>query len=156
MLAPLLTPVPAINIEFCSEQPPVKEPASPFDSISFGVEPQHNIYRPQHLLPPSLLSPKERTRPKQSQTSAGLDPIRFEALRNAAKGPTTPPKGDLRKEVALRVHQSKQRKFFFLQKNTRAMSVSVGTSAHATNHREAPALKIYHFCFVPSVWLGKD
>lgn len=111
MLAPPLSPIPAINIEFCVEQNVVKEPSSPFDNVTFTVvENGVDAYRSIHLLPPPVHSPKERATPA-SPRSKGLDAARFEALRNQSKNNL---KLGLRKEVAMRVHQTKQSECYAL------------------------------------------
>jgi hypothetical protein len=74
-------------------------------------------YRSQHLLPPPIHSPKERlpTNPLQVARATvggrGLDAARFEALRNASRSVQHVVRQDLRKEVALRAHQSKQSEY---------------------------------------------
>lgn len=109
MLAPLLSPVPSINIELVTEQTPLKEPSSPFDNIAFNVENGPDSYRSRHLLPPPVHSPKEAAaRPTQPARGLGLDHARFEALKLASKKMQAPLKQDLRKELAIRSHQSKQ------------------------------------------------
>lgn len=113
MLAPLLSPVPAINIEFCSERSPVKEPSSPFDNIMFTVDNSQDHYRSKHLLPPPVHSPKRVASTQVIPTPKGLDSARFEALRILAKGPHGAINQDLRKTIAMRVHQSKRSMFKF-------------------------------------------
>jgi len=107
MLAPLLSPVPAINIELAVEQIPLKEPSSPFNNVLFSVTNSLDAYRSNHLLPPPVCSPKEHVRSVQATTRGqGIDAARFEALRIAASKNFA--KTDLRKELAIRAHQSKQ------------------------------------------------
>jgi len=112
MLAPPPSPVPSINIEFCAEETQAKEPSSPFDNISFVVDRGAESYRSVHLLPPPVHSPKDhgRASPTHPSTSwgKGLDTARFEALRQSSKCSYNTVKHDLRKEVAMRAHQSKQ------------------------------------------------
>lgn len=140
MLAPPQSPVPAINIEFCNEQVIVKEPSSPFDNISFGlVEKDVDAYRPIHLCLPPVRSPKERVTPGAPR-SKGLDAARFEALKNAS---STTVKLGLRKEVAMRAHQSKQieRRNLFLSK-IEALPSPTAASLPVTPP-ESPA--VFHF-----------
>jgi len=141
MLAPLLSPLPSINIEFCTEQTIVKEPSSPFDNVSFNIVVDNGVdaYRSLHLLPPPVHSPKERTPASPTQAtlrSKGLDAARFESLRNQSKL-------GLRKEVAMRVHQSKQieRRNLFLSK-IEALPSPTATSLPVTPP-ESPA--VFHF-----------
>jgi hypothetical protein len=112
MLA-LLSPVPSINIEFCSEQTHVKEPSSPFDNVAFIVDNNVDAYRSIHLLPPPVHSPKDRrvVGPTPPSGSKGLDAARFEALKLSSKNNCNTLKHGLRKEVAVRAHQSKQSEY---------------------------------------------
>lgn len=123
MLAPL-SPVPSINIEFCVEQPQIKEPSSPFDNVAFNVDNGVvDVYRSIHLLPPPVHSPKlDRGSPTQHQhlRSKGLDAARFEALKLSSKSLSNTLKNDLRKEVAMRAHQSKQSESSLLPRVSRA------------------------------------
>ncbi|PVG03298.1 hypothetical protein CPB86DRAFT_793734 [Serendipita vermifera] len=152
MLAPPLSPVPSINIQLCAEQPPVKEPSSPFDKIEFTMANNNNnnsleSYRSQHLLPPPIHSPKERqvvAKPTIVAGGRGLDAARFEALRNASRQSALHVvRQDLRKEVALRAHQSKQieRRNLFLSK-IEALPSPTAASLPVTPP-ESPA--IFHF-----------
>lgn len=105
MLAPLFSPVPAINIELAAEQMPLKEPSSPFDKLLFSAAATSlDTYRSTHLLPPPVHSPNDHPRPTRGQ-GQGLDAARFEALKMASR---TPQKVLLRKELAIRAHQSNQ------------------------------------------------
>lgn len=142
MLAPLLSPVPAINIEFCPEQSPVKEPSSPFDNIMFSVDSPHEDYRSRHLLPPPIHSPK-RAITQPVPTPKGLDSARFEALRLATKAIYGSSTQDLRKSIAMKVHQSKrlERRNLFLSK-IEALPSPTAASLPVTPP-ESPA--VFHF-----------
>jgi hypothetical protein len=107
MLAPLLSPIPAINIELAAEQMPLKEPSSPFDKLPFSPSVQAlDTYRSNHLLPPPVRSPVKATPTTTTRGQGrGLDAARFEALKMASKSPQ---KSHLRKELAIRAHQSNQ------------------------------------------------
>lgn len=144
MLAPL-SPVPSINIEFCSEQTQVKEPSSPFDNVAFIVDDNIDPYRSIHLLPPPVHSPKDRgvVSPTQPSRSKGLDAARFEALRLSSKNNCNTLKHGLRKEVAMRAHQSKQieRRNLFLSK-IEALPSPTAASLPVTPP-ESPA--VFHF-----------
>ncbi len=105
MLAPLLSPIPAINIELAAEQMPLKEPSSPFDKLPFSPSIQAlDTYRSNHLLPPPVRSPVKAT-PTTRGHGRGLDAARFEALKMTSRSPQ---KSHLRKELAIRAHQSNQ------------------------------------------------
>jgi hypothetical protein len=143
MLAPPLSPIPAINIEFCVEQTTVKEPSSPFDNVTFTVvENGVDAYRSIHLLPPPVHSPKERATPALPR-SKGLDAARFEALRNQSKNSINNLKLGLRKEVAMRAHHTKQieRRNLFLSK-IEALPSPTAASLPVTPP-ESPA--VFHF-----------
>ncbi|KAG8866119.1 hypothetical protein FRC20_009039 [Serendipita sp. 405] len=143
MLAIPTSPVPSINIEFCAGPAPLKEPSSPFDNIQFSVDivGGGDKYRSHHLLPPPVHSPKERptvavqSRPPQGK---GLDVASFEALRAASKN-----RQDLRKEVAVRAHQSKQieRRNHFLSKIQALPSPTA--ACQPVTPPESPA--VFHF-----------
>lgn len=149
MLAPLLSPIPAINIEFAAEQMPFKEPSSPFDKLMFNQTTTKvnsssisvDAYRSTHLVPPPVHSPKDHVRPVvQASRGQGLDAARFEALRMASR---IGPKADLRKELAIRAHQSKQieRRNRFLSK-IEALPSPTAASLPVTPP-ESPA--VFHF-----------
>ncbi|KAI0762832.1 hypothetical protein C8Q74DRAFT_181703 [Fomes fomentarius] len=121
-----LSPVPAISISLASPEEPAPEPFSPFSECSF-LSDDSDSFRPTLLSPPppSAVSPRQLSplRPKDAPvTGKGLERERFEALlqasreRNAAVGSKRP--NDLRKEIALKVHKSKQmeRRALFLSK----------------------------------------
>ncbi|KAI0724394.1 hypothetical protein C8T65DRAFT_563612 [Cerioporus squamosus] len=122
-----LSPVPEIAISPASPEEPCPEPFSPFSQCSF-LSDDSDSFRPTLLSPPppSAISPRQLSplRPKDAPvTGKGLERERFEALlqasreRNAALGSKKPPT-DLRKEIALKVHKSKQmeRRQLFLSK----------------------------------------
>ncbi|RPD81839.1 hypothetical protein L226DRAFT_541466 [Lentinus tigrinus ALCF2SS1-7] len=121
-----LSPVPEISISLASPEEPAPEPFSPFSECSF-LSDDSDSFRPTLLSPPppSAISPRQLSplRPKDAPvTGKGLERERFEALlkasrdRNAALGSKRPT--DLRKEIALKVHKSKQveRRALFLSK----------------------------------------
>jgi hypothetical protein len=101
--------IPSISISLAED--PVH---SPFDSLPPSLPSQEDDYRSSYLSPPPVLSPRFHRQPSplrpENATGEGLDPSRFEALlastreRNACtkKGP------DLRKELAMKAHKSKQ------------------------------------------------
>ncbi|KAI0757157.1 hypothetical protein C8Q80DRAFT_1215863 [Daedaleopsis nitida] len=121
-----LSPVPEISISLASPEEPSPEPFSPFSECSF-LSDDSDSFRPTLLSPPppSAISPRQLSplRPKDAPvTGKGLERERFEVLlqasrdRNAAVGSKKPT--DLRKEIALKVHKSKQmeRRALFLSK----------------------------------------
>lgn len=113
-----LSPVPEISISLASPEDPAPEPFSPFHQCTF-LSDDSDSFRPTLLSPPSpAMTPKQLSplRPKDTPvTGKGLERERFEALlqaqreRNAALGSKRSPT-DLRKEIALKVHKSKQSK----------------------------------------------
>ena len=112
-----LSPVPEISISLASPEEPASEPFSPFSECTF-LSDDSDSFRPALLSPPpSSMTPKQLSplRPKDAPvTGKGLERERFEALlqaqreRNAALGSKR--STDLRKEIALKVHKSKQSK----------------------------------------------
>lgn len=110
-----LSPVPEISISLASPEEPSPEPFSPFHECTF-LSDNSDSFRPTLLSPPLAMTPKQLSplRPKDApMTGKGLERERFEALlqaqreRNAALGSKRSPT-DLRKEIALKVHKSKQ------------------------------------------------
>ncbi|EJF66555.1 hypothetical protein DICSQDRAFT_130813 [Dichomitus squalens LYAD-421 SS1] len=120
-----LSPVPEISISLASPEEPAPEPFSPFSECTF-LSDDSESFRPSLLSPPpSSMTPKQLSplRPKDAPvTGKGLERERFEAMlqaqreRNAALGSKR--SSDLRKEIALKVHKSKQmeRRALFLSK----------------------------------------
>lgn len=113
----VISPVPEIAISLASPEEPTAEPFSPFSECTF-LSDDSDSFRPTLLSPPppSSITPKQLSplRPKDAPvTGKGLERERFEALlqasreRNAALG-SKKPTTDLRKEIALKVHKSKQ------------------------------------------------
>ncbi|EPQ60888.1 hypothetical protein GLOTRDRAFT_113401 [Gloeophyllum trabeum ATCC 11539] len=122
-----VSPVPEIHISFAPPDEPRKEPYSPFASLSPLTQDDDDGYRPTLLSPPCTASPKVHRqlsplRPADAPVGKGLDRDRFEALlrssreRNTAVGAKK--SLDLRKEIALKAHKSKQmeRRAVFLSK----------------------------------------
>ena len=110
--------VPSISISFAVADDPRPEPFSPFDVQPTSPITQHDCYRPSLLSPPPVVSPRfhrqsSPLRPAHTMPAGkGLDDSSFEALlastrerANAKKEP------DLRKELALKVHKSRQSTF---------------------------------------------
>lgn len=114
--------VPEISISLASPEEPTVEPFSPFtpDSPAFRLA-DDDEYRPTLLSPPPIVSPKfirqlSPLRPiDASNPSKGLERERFDAIlqackdRNATVAAKKSP--DLRKEIALKAHKTKQSTF---------------------------------------------
>lgn len=114
----IAAPLPQISISPAPPQDPLVEPFSPFSlGISTVNDDDDDGFRPKHLTPPPThlrfsgkLSPKvvEVIPPK------GLERDRFEALlkasreRNINASAGTKKTTDLRKEIALKAHKTKQ------------------------------------------------
>jgi len=125
-MLPPASPIPEICISLAPPASPVKEPVSPFAPLSPGLATDdQDGFRALLLSPPPVISPnRQRLSPLNpcESNGKGLERDRFESLlktsreRNAALGSkrTT----DLRKEVALKAHKSKQmeRRALFLSK----------------------------------------
>jgi len=146
-----VSPVPFIAISLAPTVEPSREP---FSATSPTTPPLQALDRgfKQALLSPlrSPCSPRQSSplRPAESPVSGhGLEHDRFDALlkaskeRNAAGGKRSP---DLRKEIALKAHKSKQveRRALFLSK-VRAPPSPTATLEPKTPP-ESPA--IFHFC----------
>ena len=113
-----LSPVPEISISLAPPEEPLVEPFSPFSSCTPVTPVDGDTFRPALLSPPPVMSPRFPRMPsplRPSDASAkgqGLERERFEELlrasreRNAAMGCKKSP--DLRKEIAIKVHKSKQ------------------------------------------------
>jgi hypothetical protein len=120
-LATPRSPVPAICISPAPYQaPPPEEPKSPFDCLSpispaDDDGPRSVLLTPPPVLSPGRGSPLSPLRPADAPVKGtGLERERFEALlktsreRNAMLGGATRRTQDLRKEIALKAHKSKQ------------------------------------------------
>lgn len=120
--------LPAISISPAPPEDPLVEPHSPFSwSLSSPVDEDDDGFRPRHLTPPpshlTFKKPHSPLRPMDVNISEkGLEQDRFEALlkasreRNASFG--SKKTNDLRKEIALKAHKTKQveRRALFLSK----------------------------------------
>ncbi|KAJ3475450.1 hypothetical protein NLI96_g11832 [Meripilus lineatus] len=123
-----VSPVPQISIFLAPPEDPIVEPYSPFSATGPTTPESPDAFRPTLLSPPPTLSPQfprqlSPLRPADSPVKGhGLERERFEAMlraskeRNALVGSKKSP--DLRKEIALKVHKSKQleRRALFLSK----------------------------------------
>ena len=112
----LPSPIPQICISPAPREDPPPEPYSPFTPASFATPSSDAHFRSHHLTPPPTfssfgrsLSPLRPTRPEQ-----GLERTQFEALLQASRErsgtPASKREQDLRREIALRTHKTKQRK----------------------------------------------
>jgi hypothetical protein len=112
--------IPEISISPAPPEAISEEPYSPFSPASFVIpDVDDESFRPHHLTPPpTLISPRfprqlSPLRPPDSPVvSTGLKRERFEALLRASKERSaavgTKKAADLRKEIALKAHKSKQ------------------------------------------------
>jgi len=118
--------IPQISISPAPPQDPVLEPFSPFSTLSFSAA-EGEGFRSQHLTPPPTHTTFHRQLSPLVPTSSakalgggkGLEPERFEALLKASRERTGAKKQlDLRKEIALKAHKTKQveRRALFLSK----------------------------------------
>ena len=108
--------LPSISISLALPEDPPVEPFSPFDLQPPSPTSQEDGYRPSHLSPPPVISPRFCRQPSPLRPAdtlppgKGLDRSRFEALlastreRNASLKKVP----DLRKELAMKAHKSKQ------------------------------------------------
>ena len=112
-----LVSLPEISISLASPEEPIVEPFSPF-SPETPTSVEEDSYRPSLLSPPPVVSPKfarqlSPLRPTDAPISGkGLEREHFDAMlkacreRSAAVGAKKSP--DLRKEIALKAHKTKQ------------------------------------------------
>lgn len=128
LLADVSSAVPTIEISFAPAEDAAPEPYSPFSPLpnaSFSpttptMDVDMDLYRPALLSPPARLSPLRPLSPR-SQSGQGLDSDAFQNLLKASKerrashaAKTSKGQQNLRKEVALKAHKSKQREFCFI------------------------------------------
>ncbi len=119
-------PIPQISISPAPPQESLDEPFSPFPWATPDAD---DSFRPMHLTPPPAtakfvrqLSPLRPADASGKVQGKGLEPERFEALLKASRernAVVVAKRTDLRKEVALKAHKSKQgvpysRSFFIL------------------------------------------
>jgi hypothetical protein len=116
------SPLPSIHVSLAPYQsPPAEEPKSPFQCLSpispaeEDEGPRSALLTPPPVLSPGRPSPLSPLRPSDAPvTGTGLERERFEALlktsreRNAMIGGPARKAQDLRKEIALKAHKSKQ------------------------------------------------
>ena len=154
----LAVEVPRISISLAPE---VVQPEEKSPDISFVISPtatspifvvEHDSYRPQHLTPPPTASRRAFKQPSSPLRPAedlgkGLDQGRFDALLKATRERThatgARPGVDLRKEVAVKVHKTKQleRRALFLSKVM--APPSPGATTLPKTPPESPA--IFHY-----------
>ncbi|EJD45669.1 hypothetical protein AURDEDRAFT_137083 [Auricularia subglabra TFB-10046 SS5] len=146
------SPIPSIEISLAPADPLPVEPYSPFDTIAFpGSEQEDDGPRANRLTLPVLGSPMRNSPTNPSplgrsssakQGGRGLDQERFQNLLRSATQRAAPGL-DLRKQVALKVHKSKQadRRAIFLSKIVQPPSPSA-TSVPVTPP-ESPAVLHY-------------
>lgn len=116
--------IPSISISL-AEDPPVH---SPFDSQPPSPPSQEDDYRSSYLSPPPIISPRFHRQPSPlrplNATGKGLDSGRFEALLASTRERNACPKKepDLRKELAMKAHKSKQSTSFLVLVSGNALS----------------------------------
>jgi len=100
--------VPRISISPAPPQDPVIEPYSPFASIKYPDH--HDAFRPRLLTPPPSSPLRSCSSPEDEDCdyNEGLDSQRFQALLQATRERNARKQHDLRREVTLRAHQTKQ------------------------------------------------
>lgn len=110
-----MLPIPEISISLASPEEPVSEPFSPFSPKGPYVEEDDTNWRATLLSPPPIISPRKLSPLRPADTPVkgqGIERERFEALlltsreRNGVLGGKK--SVDLRKEIAIKVHKSKQ------------------------------------------------
>ncbi|KAH8997573.1 hypothetical protein EDB92DRAFT_2112263 [Lactarius akahatsu] len=144
--------VPSISISLAIADDPAPEPFSPFDAqTTFPVCPPDDSYRPSLLSPPPVVSPRFHRQPSPLgpahtlPAGKGLDRSSFETLLASTKERNAYAKRapNLRKELALKAHKSKQmeRRALFLSK------VSAPPSPTATGLPKTPpeSPSIFHY-----------
>jgi hypothetical protein len=107
--------IPSISISLALPDDPPVEPFSPFDSQPPSPLRQEDSYRPSLLSPP-VISPRFHRQPSPLRPAdtlpagKGLDRSHFEALLASTRERNASAKKepDLRKELALKAHKSKQ------------------------------------------------
>lgn len=111
--------LPEISISYASStNTPSAEPFSPFSGTQLLCVENQDSYRPSLLSPPAMHPPKVSSplRPVDGNAiQKGIDQSRFQALLAATKERNATSTGrksaDLRKEIALKTHKSKQSAF---------------------------------------------
>ena len=106
--------IPSISISL-ADDPPIHL-HSPLDVQPSSPSSQEDEYRSSFLSPPPVFSPRFHRQPsplrptETSSTEKGLDPARFEALLASTKEKNAGTKKvpNLRKELAMKAHKSKQ------------------------------------------------
>ncbi|KAI0050678.1 hypothetical protein FA95DRAFT_548674 [Auriscalpium vulgare] len=148
----LISPVPQISISPAPPTESLPEPYSPF-ATQYPESVQHDDgYRPALLSPPPVISPRfhrqpSPLRPSDDVAGKGLERERFEALLASSRERNSSSTGkrapDLRKEIALKTHKSKQieRRALFLSKV--AAPPSPTATATPKTPPESPA--IFHY-----------
>jgi hypothetical protein len=108
--------IPSISISL-ADDPPIHLP-SPLDAQPPSPPSQEDEYRSSFLSPPPVFSPRPHRqsssplRPMEtSSIGKGLDPARFEALLASTRSASVKKESNLRKELAMKAHKSKQSEF---------------------------------------------
>jgi len=143
--------VPSISISFAIADDPLPEPFSPFVAQTTSPASQPDSYRPSLLSPHPVGSPRFHRQPSPLRPAhtlpvgKGLDRSSFEALLASTREKNASAKKapDLRKELALKVHKSKQmeRRALFLSK----VSAPPSPTATATPKTPPESPSIFHY-----------
>lgn len=110
------SPIPAIHITDASPIEIKPEPRSPFSPSYPFASDNDDSFRAMHLSPPPLHHQRSPLNPSSYSPASGkgLDRERFESLLKATRNGTSGKRGhDLRREVAIKAHKSKQGAFIF-------------------------------------------
>ena len=118
MLSPILqplhvplSPIPAIHITDASPVEIKPEPPSPFSPSYPFTSDNDDSFRAMHLSPPPLYHQLSPLNPSSHSRASGkgLDRERFESLLRSTRSGSSGKRGqDLRREVAIKAHRSKQ------------------------------------------------
>ncbi|KAH8110649.1 hypothetical protein DFH11DRAFT_1801866 [Phellopilus nigrolimitatus] len=131
------SPVPVIEISPAPHEAPQPEPFSPFTPLNAGFgAAADDAYRPSLLSPPVSCWTPAHHRPRAA-AGRGIRDEDFQALLRASK------KQDLRREVALRAHKTKQmeRRALFLSK----IGAPPSPTATATPKTPPDSPAIFHY-----------
>ena len=136
--------VPSISISLAVADDPPPEPFSPFDAQAS----QPDSYRPSLLSPIPVVSPRFHRQPSPLRPAhmfpagKGLESSSFEALLASTRERNASAKRapDLRKELALKTHKSKQSTLHEIMISTLVLTYCSGTSRFILVESQRPSL----------------